>query len=100
MSTNPVLRDSETRGIVSSTQRYIVTAEQIKQLKDRLPYEWQEGKPEVLFTAIDPFGGGEGSKFAIITMALNGAEYVPVVRFHLHHPHTATHAYIHSSCFV
>lgn len=70
------MRDRETRGVVASTKRFIVSEDQILSLKNRPLYEFPT-KPDVLYTAIDPSGGGLGSDYAIKTMALSHG--VPVV---------------------
>lgn len=71
MSTNPSLRDRETRGIVKSERRFILTEREILALKERAPFEFSDGRrPDVLYTAIDPSGGGQGSDYAVCTMTL------------------------------
>jgi hypothetical protein len=77
MATNPQLRDQETRGVPASMNT-ILTEEQVKEYRARPRFRFLEGSPPVLFTAIDPFGGGDGSQFTIATLAcLPGG--IPVV---------------------
>jgi hypothetical protein len=68
MATNPELRDQETRGQPASID-YILTAKQVESFRTRGRYCFSEGHPNMLFSAIDPFGGGSGSDWTITTMA-------------------------------
>lgn len=73
MATNPALRDRETRGATTSERHYILEKEEIDKFKARGRHEFPPNQPDVLFTAIDPSGGGTGSDFVILTLALIGA---------------------------
>lgn len=66
MACNPTLRDRETRGVIKSSKRFIVPQEMIESMKARPPHEFGEGKPDVLYTGIDPSGGGAGSDYVIV----------------------------------
>jgi hypothetical protein len=72
MASNPALRDRETRGSVASTKRFILTEELVDRVAARAKHDFPEGKPGVLYSAIDPSGGGAGSDYAIVTLAFNG----------------------------
>lgn len=77
MSTNPELRDRETRGVNNSSRRYILSEETLNAFRDRAKHEFPANQPDILFTAIDPSGGGSGSDFVILTIALlAGAQVV------------------------
>ncbi len=75
---NPALRDRETRGIVRSSKLYYVTQEMVDVMKKRPKHEFGDGRPDVLFSAIDPSGGGAQSEYVILTMAMEAG--TPVVR--------------------
>ena len=68
MACNPALRDSETRGIIVSSNRYWLSERQVHAFRDRARYSFPLGHPDVLYTGIDPSGGGSGSKYAIVTI--------------------------------
>lgn len=70
LSTNPAMRDAESRGVVMSSTRHVLQEAQIKRFKEREPFDFPEGRPDVLYTAIDPSGGGAGSDYVILTLAL------------------------------
>ena len=80
MASNPTLRDRETRGVVSSTMRFLIDKLIIQEFQKREPGVFADGRPNVLFSAIDPSGGGSGSDYAIVTMAMNGG--IPTVSAH------------------
>lgn len=65
---NPTLRDRETRGVVKSSKRFIVPQEMIESMKARPPHHFGQGKPDVLYTGIDPSGGGAGSDYVIVRL--------------------------------
>ena len=73
MASQPEMRDRETRGQDTSSQHFIVAQEEIDKLIARPPLEFAAGTPDVIFSAIDPSGGGSGSDFVVVTIAiLNG----------------------------
>lgn len=80
MADDPEFRDRELRGVVHNTKRFIISRDQIAALRDRAPFEFTPGKPDVLYTGIDPSGAGTGSHYVIITVALDGSTDTPVVR--------------------
>ena len=79
MAVNPELRDRETRGVSGSQTRYILDEQTVAALRERGAYRFSEQNPQVLYSAIDPSGGGSASDFAIVTLALNAA-LIPIVR--------------------
>lgn len=78
MATNPALRDRETRGVNNSSRHYVLDEETINSFRDRVTHEFPAGQPDVLFTSIDPSGGGSGSDFAIFTIAIVAGQQVVV----------------------
>jgi hypothetical protein len=74
---NPTLRDSETRGIVGSSHRYILTEAAVDAFTKRDRFAFPTGTPDVLYSGIDPSGGGSGSEYVIETLAYN--QGIPVV---------------------
>lgn len=72
MASNPQMRDRETRGVVVSDIRLILHELQILALRNRELGEFASGKPDCLYTAIDPSGGGGGSEYSIATLAMHG----------------------------
>lgn len=71
MMCNPDLRDRETRGVIRSSLHYVFPTLIVDALRKRVHAEFGEGKPDVLYSGIDPSGGGEGSDYAIFTMAIH-----------------------------
>lgn len=74
------MRDRELRGVVASTKRFILTPEQIESFKNRARHVFDAGSPDVLFTAIDPSGGGASSDYTIVTIAFVNAQPVVSLR--------------------
>jgi hypothetical protein len=82
MATNPTLRDRETRGEASSEMRTILKATEVDLFSLRSRFVFPVSRPRVLFTAIDPAGGGSLSDYTILTGTLCGQK--PVVRLPIH----------------
>lgn len=80
METNPVLRDRETRGEVASTKRYLLSEAVVDAFEKRSTVFFPNGTPRVLYSGIDPSGGGSGSGYAIVTGCPVMEDYGVVVR--------------------
>jgi len=65
--------------VSGSQTRYILDEKTVAALRERGAYRFSEQNPQVLYSAIDPSGGGSASDFAIVTLALNAA-LIPIVR--------------------
>lgn len=78
MSCNPAMRERELHGTVTSDKKFIIDKDDIDKFKVRPRHVFECGTPDVLYTAIDPSGGGRGSDYAILTMAMSNGR--PVVR--------------------
>ena len=77
MSARPEMRDRETRGVDTSSQHFVCSEEEVDKLRARERQVFPVGQPDVLFTAIDPSGGGQGSDYAVVTIAIvNGNQVV------------------------
>jgi hypothetical protein len=78
MAGNPEMRDRELRGVIKSSKRFFLTEEQVEAMRAKPMHSFTEhGRtPDVLFTAIDPSGGGAGSDYAIVTMAKLGDRFL------------------------
>jgi hypothetical protein len=70
MASQPEMRDRETRGQDTSSQHFVVPEEEIAKLIERPPLEYPAGVPDVIFSAIDPSGGGSGSDFVVVSIAI------------------------------
>lgn len=77
-ATNPKLRDREQRGIICSDMVFLVSERQVQEFRARPPVAFPAGSPDVVFLAVDPSGGGEGSKWAICALTIFNMS--PVVR--------------------
>lgn len=82
MSCNPTLRDRETRGVITSGKLYFVSRTLVDALRIRPPFMLSDHTYcDVLYTAIDPSGGGSGSDYAIATLSrISGIPVVSVAR--------------------
>ena len=80
--TNPVLRDRETRGIIKTTTRHVIPSADVDKLGAQRETRFGDGKPDVLFSGIDPSGGGSGSEYAIVTLGMHENRPVVSTLFH------------------
>lgn len=70
MAVDPQTRDREQRAVMDSDRVCVLSASQVDAFKGRPRFRFPESKPQVLFTSIDPSGGGAGSDYVILTGAL------------------------------
>jgi len=68
----------EALGLVRGDSTYIFNNAWIKNFHERPVYDWQR-PPNVLYTFIDPSGGGDASNYAILTMGFESGK--DVVRY-------------------
>lgn len=81
LASNPDLADRETRGVVKSARRDLFEKQWIRALTARAPYSFSF-KPDVIFMAIDPAGGGNMSDFAICSIAYEKGRHVVICKTH------------------
>jgi len=74
------MADRETRGVVKSSRRDLFEKAWIQALADRDPYVFVY-KPNVVYLAIDPAGGGSMSDFAVCSLAYENTHHVVIVYF-------------------
>jgi hypothetical protein len=89
LASEPDLADREIRGVVKSSATRLFERQWILALQDRAPYVF-EHSPSVIWTSIDPHGGGNKSNFGIGSLAYENARHV-VTYHHHHHPHNNTY---------
>ena len=79
----------ENRGLMAGGPKYVFRQEWIRALVERPRYELPLNVP-IVYTGVDPNGGGEGSDFAICSMAhFDGHEVVGVISMPSLHMYSA-----------
>jgi hypothetical protein len=87
LAANPDTADRELRGIVKSSRRPLFDKPWIKALRERPAYRF-ERRPDCVFMAIDPSGGGNQSDFAMSSLVFENARHVvPPTLKHMHLAH-------------
>lgn len=82
MAVNPSQRDAETRGVTSSSAAYWLKEEQVVAFEKRARFAFDaSNRPDVLYTSVDPAGGGTASDWVLKTVAwINGCIVVSRAR--------------------
>jgi hypothetical protein len=75
---NPDIRDRETRGTTVSGFHRVLKPEAIQSFFERDWFRFGQGVPNVLYSSIDPSGGGTMSDHVLVTIA--NVNWTPVVR--------------------
>lgn len=77
----------ETRGVIVSSKRAIVSTEAVERFRARPHRLLPKSKPQVIYSSIDPSGGGAGSDYVIVDQIL--VDGAPTVS---RYSHTMRHA--------
>jgi hypothetical protein len=80
LSTNASLADTETRGVMKTSQMNLFDKEWIQKLGERPLYQW-DYSPSVLWMAIDPAGGGNQSDFSVATLGYESCRHIVSLYF-------------------